>query len=199
MQVDFYQLGSTPLEQVIASIAQKLVGEDKRLLIVAGDEGALGRLDRMLWIPTGKPDYRKPPVASVSDRLAMLALATKDQPDYEVDRRELEASASPYTVDTLKALRAERPQDELYLLLGGDQYASLRRWREPDEVRRLAKLAVFARPGYEASDEGVKVIPMQPMAVSASDIRARAARGEPLEGLVPRAVANYIADNRLYR
>jgi len=49
MQVDFYQLGSTPLEQVIASIAQKLVGEDKRLLIVAGDEGALGRLDRMLW------------------------------------------------------------------------------------------------------------------------------------------------------
>jgi len=49
MQVDFYQLGSTPLEQIIASIAQKLVGEDKRLLIVAGDEGALGRLDRMLW------------------------------------------------------------------------------------------------------------------------------------------------------
>jgi len=92
------------------------------------------RLDRMLWIPTGKPDYRKPPVASVSDRLAMLALATKDQPDYEV------------------------------------------------------------APGGDAL-----VVPMAPLAVSASDIRARAARGEPLEGLVPRAVANYIADNRLYR
>ncbi len=49
MQVDFYQLGSTPLEQVVASIAQKLVGEGKRLLIVAAEEGALGRLDRMLW------------------------------------------------------------------------------------------------------------------------------------------------------
>jgi len=158
------------------------------------------RLDRMLWIPTGKPDYRKPPVASVSDRLAMLALATKDQPDYEVDRRELEASASPYTVDTLKALRAERPQDELYLLLGGDQYASLRRWREPAEVARLARIAVFARPGYEVAPGGdALVVPMAPLAVSASDIRARAARGEPLEGLVPRAVANYIADNRLYR
>ena len=49
MQVDFYQLGSTPLEQVIASIAQRLISEGKRLLIVAEDEGLLGRLDRMLW------------------------------------------------------------------------------------------------------------------------------------------------------
>ena len=49
MQVDFYQLGSTPLAQVIASIAQKLLGEGKRLLVVAEDQGLLGRLDRMLW------------------------------------------------------------------------------------------------------------------------------------------------------
>ena len=49
MQVDFYQLGDTPLEQVIASIAQKLLVEGKHLLVVAEDEGLLGRLDRMLW------------------------------------------------------------------------------------------------------------------------------------------------------
>ena len=49
MQVDFYQLGRTPLEQVISSLAQKLLSEDKRLLVVAEDEGLLARLDRMLW------------------------------------------------------------------------------------------------------------------------------------------------------
>jgi len=49
MQVDFYQLGSTPLEQVVASIAQRLLSESKRLLIVVEDEGLLGRLDRLLW------------------------------------------------------------------------------------------------------------------------------------------------------
>ena len=157
-------------------------------------------LDRIVWIPTGKPGYRKPPVASVFDRLAMLALATKDRPDYEIDRRELEASASPYTVDTLKALHAERPQDQFFLLLGGDQYASLRRWRQPGEVARLARIAVFTRPGHEvAPDADALVVPMAPLAVSASDIRARAARGESLDALVPRAVANYIAENRLYR
>ena len=49
MQVDFYQLGSAPVEQVIASIAQKLVGSGQRVLVVAGDDGFLARLDRMLW------------------------------------------------------------------------------------------------------------------------------------------------------
>jgi nicotinate-nucleotide adenylyltransferase len=158
------------------------------------------RLDRVLWIPTGKPDYRKPPVASAKDRLAMLALAVKDRPDYEIDRRELEASASPYTVDTLKALHGERPEDEFYLLLGGDQYASLRSWRQPTEVARLARIAVFTRPGYELPPGADAIaVPMAPLAVSGSDIRARAARGASLDGLVPRAVANYIAENRLYR
>ena len=49
MQVDFYQLGQAPVEQVAASIAEKLLGQDSRLLIVADDEALLGRLDRLLW------------------------------------------------------------------------------------------------------------------------------------------------------
>jgi nicotinate-nucleotide adenylyltransferase len=160
---------------------------------------ALG-VDKILWIPTGKPDYRKPPVASVEQRLAMLALALKSEPGYAIDRRELETSASPYTVDTLKALHAERPKDQFYLLLGADQYASLRRWREPAEVARLARLAVFTRPGFELPPGGdAIVVPMAPQAVSASEIRARCARGESLSGLVPPPVANYISENRLYR
>jgi nicotinate-nucleotide adenylyltransferase len=156
-------------------------------------------LERILWIPTGNPGYRKPPVASAADRLAMLQLAVKDEPAYEVDERELSASASPYTVDTLTALRAERPHDEFYLLLGADQYASFRAWRRPEDVARLARIAVFTRPGYELPAGEAIVVPMAAMAVSASDIRARAARGESLESLVPPAVANYISAKRLYR
>ena len=49
MQVDFYQLSGTPLEQVIARLAGKLLGEGSRLLVVAEDESLLRRLDRMLW------------------------------------------------------------------------------------------------------------------------------------------------------
>ena len=84
MQVDFYQLGSTPLEQVIASIAQRLLGDDRRLLVVAEDEALLSRLDRMLWDigPTGflphapsggSDDARQPILLSTSPDAPNLA------------------------------------------------------------------------------------------------------------------------------
>lgn len=156
-------------------------------------------LEKILWIPTGKPGYRKPPVASAFDRLAMLALALNDEASYEIDRRELEPGASPYTVDTLTTLRADRPEDEFYLLLGADQYASLRTWRRPGDLGRLARIVVFTRPGYEAAGSQALFVPMTPLPISGSDIRARVARGESIDALVPPAVANYIAENRLYR
>jgi nicotinate-nucleotide adenylyltransferase len=150
-------------------------------------------LEKVLWIPTGKPGYRTPPVASAFDRVTMLSLALKDEPDFEIDSRELAPGASPYTVDTLALLHADRPDDEFYLLL------SFRRWRRPNEVKRLARLAVFTRPGYQVAPGDAIDVRMTPLAISGSAIRARAARGESLEGLVPPAVANYITENKLYR
>ena len=156
-------------------------------------------LDRILWIPTGKPGYRTPPVATAFDRIAMLALALKDDEAYELDSRELAPGASPFTVDTLTTLRAERPDDEFYLLLGADQFAALRGWHRPADVKRLARIAVVTRPGYQVGSGEALVVPMSPLAISASDVRARAKRGDSLDALVPPAVAKYITENRLYR
>ncbi|MCL6730575.1 DNA polymerase III subunit chi [Sphingomonas hankyongi] len=84
MLVDFYQLGSSPVEQIIASIAEKLLSQDGRLLVVAEDEGVLARLDRMLWdqAPTsflphglagGAEDARQPILLSTSPDAPNLA------------------------------------------------------------------------------------------------------------------------------
>jgi DNA polymerase-3 subunit chi len=84
MQVDFYQLGSSPPEQIIASIAEKLLGQDGRLLVVAEDEGALARLDRVLWdqastgflphaLAGGTDDARQPILLSTSPDAPNLA------------------------------------------------------------------------------------------------------------------------------
>src|SRR6267143_1842272 len=155
-------------------------------------------LDKLLWMPTGAPRYRNAPVAPAEDRVAMLRLATEGEPLYEIDTRELAPNATGYTVDTLESLRADL-DSQLYLLLGGDQYAKFDTWHKPQEVARLARIAVFSRPGFKIEDQAARVIPFPAMPVSASDIRARAARGEDLSGLVPPAVAGYIARRRLYR
>ena len=149
-------------------------------------------LDRILWIPTGSPGYRQPPVASAADRVAMLRLAL-DDPRYVIDERELAAGASGYTVDTLRSLQRELAGSELFLLIGADQYEKFRDWREPEEVARLAQLVVFPRPGFSA--RGARVVQMPPNPVAGTELR----QGKNLAGQVPAAVANYIERKGLYR
>ena len=84
MRVDFYQLGAVALEQVIASLAEKLLGAGEQLLVIADDEGQLARLDRMLWdqgaasflphgVSGGVDDARQPILLSTSPDAANRA------------------------------------------------------------------------------------------------------------------------------
>ncbi|HKX92389.1 MAG TPA: DNA polymerase III subunit chi [Sphingomicrobium sp.] len=84
MQVDFYQLGGTPPEQVIASISEKILAQGGRLLVVASDDSALARLDRQLWdrgttsflphgLAGGADDARQPILLSTSPDAPNLA------------------------------------------------------------------------------------------------------------------------------
>ena len=155
------------------------------------------KLDKVLFVPTGKPRYRKPATASGDHRVEMLRLALANHPSFDVDTRELKPGASGYTVDTLEALRSELKGATLHLLMGADQYEKLHTWHRPQELARLAQIAVFDRPGIQLKED-TRLIPMQPSSVSASEIRMRAARGEDVSALVPPAVANYIARHRLY-
>jgi nicotinate-nucleotide adenylyltransferase len=157
------------------------------------------RLEKILFMPTGAPRYRTPAAASGEHRVAMLEAALAGEPRYEIDARELAPGASGFTVDTLKELRLELGANTtLYLLIGADQYTKLDTWHRPQDVKKLARIAVFARPAWDIGGANVEVIPFEPMDISASDIRARAARGEDLSPFVPPAVANYIARHRLY-
>ena len=156
------------------------------------------KLDKILFMPTGSPRYRTPAVASGEHRVAMLQLALAGNVACEIDARELAPGASGYTLDTLKELRLELgPDTELWLLMGADQYAKLDTWHRPDDVKRHAKIAVFGRPGISFRARA-PVIPMAPMNVSASEVRARVAQGQDISALVPPAVASHIARERLY-
>jgi len=158
------------------------------------------KLDKVLWMPTGNPGYRNAPLASGEHRVAMLRLALEGEPRYELDARELSPGASGFTVDSLHELRLELGADaSLYLLMGADQFAKLGSWHRPDEVARLARIAVFARPGFEVNQKNILPVTMTPMPISGSGIRSRAARGEDISALVPAPVADYTARHGIYR
>jgi nicotinate-nucleotide adenylyltransferase len=152
------------------------------------------RLERILWMPTGAPKYREPARASAAHRLAMLRLALEGEPRYAIDERELAPGHSGYTVDTLHSLGGKP-----VLLLGADQYAKFESWHRWREILELASIAVFARPGWRAPEGKVQPVAFEPMSISASDIRARLARGEDVSAMVPARVLAYIRQHGLYR
>ncbi len=131
--------------------------------------------------------------------LAELAFAPLDEADVSLD---------PFgrTVDSLVALALDDP----VFLVGADEFSSFLDWKEPERVLDLARLGVATRPGVEskkleavrsrlARPERITFFPLVRLAVSSSAIRSLAARGEPIDGLVPPAVAAEVARLGLYR
>ncbi len=106
---------------------------------------ALG-LDRLLLIPTGVSPHKEMAAGATSqDRLEMVRLAASGLDKLQVSDLELRRAGRSYTVDTLRDLREQYPEAELVLLMGTDMFLSFLTWREPEEIMKLATLAVFCR------------------------------------------------------
>lgn len=157
-------------------------------------------LDRVLVVPTGVPPHRAPAVAGAADRLEMARLAVADDPRFAVVDVELRRSGRSYTVDTLRELHAQHPDDELFLILGWDAAKLLDTWHQPDEVRRLARVVIVTRPGSGRPAASSELLCERPTPdISASRLRSALGRGEGVAEFVPAPVAEYIATHGLYR
>ena len=167
-------------------------------------------LEQVLFVPVGQAPHRElRPDPGAQLRAELVEAAVGDDPRFEVSRIELEREGPSYTVDTLRALREQRPDDELCLILGGDQAAALGSWHEPEEVLALAIVAVVERASWSRNAIGIKIgrlrgaervryLEMPAIQVSSSLIRRRVAAGEPIRYLVPDAVAEAIEAQGLY-
>jgi nicotinate-nucleotide adenylyltransferase len=157
------------------------------LALLAGAKRHFGA-DRVLVLVVADPGHRR--VHSPADvRLSLARLAFPDDT--------VELDEHPRTIDMLWA----RQLDDPVLVIGSDELLDFPTWKEPEDVLELARLAVGTRPGFEVPDAPERVIPfdMTPVPVSSTDIRRRAAADEPIDGLVPPAVAAEIERLGLYR
>jgi len=169
-------------------------------------------LDRVVLMPAGVPPHKRIAADPGAEaRYELCRLAIDGDPRFDVSRLELDRPGRSYTVDTLKALRDERPQDDLTFIVGGDMARSLPSWREPEAVLELATLAVAERAGAEreeirgelrtlpaATPDRVRFFEMPRIDVSSSLVRERVASGRPIRHLVPEPVAAAIASNGWY-
>jgi nicotinate-nucleotide adenylyltransferase len=187
-------------------------------LVCAQEAHAQLGLDRVVLMPAGEPPHKRlaPGGPDAEQRLELCRLAIGDDERLAVSRLELDRPGRSYTVDTLNALHADDPQQELTFIVGGDMARGLPTWREPERVLALATLAVAERAGAAREDvlgelrpltggagspagaERVRFFDMPRVDVSSSMVRERVAAGRPIRYLVPDAVRERIAAWGLY-
>jgi len=161
-------------------------------------------LDRVMLVPAGDPWQKRGSVtARAADRLAMVQAAVDGIAGLEVSPLEVERDGPSYTYQTLEALSG--PGRQLFLIVGADVAATMHSWVGIEHLPGLATLVVVDRAGEQPPAQRVpgrwpcERVAIPRLDVSSTDLRARAARGWPLDGLVPPGAVRVIMERGLYR
>lgn len=178
-------------------------------------EAALSRLNlaEVLFIPAGNPRFKEnESVGDAAHRLKMVELAIAGKPPFQLSAMEIERGGVTYTVDTLRELKSGlEPQDELFFIMGWGSLAELPLWHQAAELITLCRLVVVPRAGCPKPDiaelekdmpgisQSIIMLDSPVIEISSSDIREKVRSGQDIRGLVPDAVADYIAEQGLYR
>ena len=169
-----------------------------------------GRVERVLFLPTGNPPHKKEGLADKFDRLRLVELAVTHEAGMAVCREEIDRDGVIYTVDTLAALKRKMPDCTLTYLIGADTLRALGTWRRVETVIERCKFLVMMREG-ETREEVIRLaglwtqrgaqidfLDARKMDISSTQIRKQIQKGLPFERLVPQAVADYIHEHGLY-
>jgi len=105
-------------------------------------------LDEVVFVPTGQPWMKSERrVSPPEDRYLMVVIATSSNPRFMVSRLEIERDGPTYTVDTLRAIAAERGDVDLFFITGADAMLEILQWKDPDDALALAHFIAATRPG----------------------------------------------------
>ncbi|WP_267208059.1 nicotinate-nucleotide adenylyltransferase [Corynebacterium sp. Marseille-P8863] len=177
-------------------------------LVAASEVADRFQLDEVVFVPTGNPWQKAGrTITAAEDRYLMTVIATASNPRFSVSRVDIDRGGPTYTMDTLRDLREQFPNAQLYFITGADALSSIMSWRDWEHMFELAEFVGVTRPGYELSEDmlpeeiqrRVHLIEIPAMAISSTDCRERSEQGRPVWYLVPDGVVQYIGKNQLYQ
>jgi len=183
-------------------------------LIIAEEVRARLGLAEVLLVPAGQPWLKlnnANAISSPEHRVEMVRLAIADEPAFKLSTMEIDRPGPSYTVDTIAELRNQiGADDKLFFILGWDNLNQLPRWHQAARLVRLCRLVPLRRVGVASPDldsleaaipglaKSLMMLDTPQIEISASEIRARVARGLSIHQLVPEAVERYIIEHGLY-
>tara|TARA_B100000315_G_scaffold258576_1_gene311239 strand:- start:955 stop:1524 length:570 start_codon:yes stop_codon:yes gene_type:complete len=157
------------------------------------------RLEKILFIPTNIPPHKQGDLTPPKARLEMLKLAIADKPKFEVSDLEIIRPGVSYTIDTIKALKKQCPNDDFFLIIGSDLSENFSTWKNYKEIKNQVEIIVARRKDYPSHEsQDFIYLDITFIDLSSSEIRSKIANNCPLSDLVKPEVADYIYKNKLY-
>ncbi|MEN0005423.1 MAG: nicotinate (nicotinamide) nucleotide adenylyltransferase [Bacteroidota bacterium] len=173
-------------------------------LIIANYMATQTDLDQV-WLVVSPQNPLKPKksLARDYDRLHLVRLAIGDNPRLRASDIEFGLPKPSYTIDTLAYLKEKFPQQDFALIMGGDNLASLHKWKNYEVILANYSIYVYQRPTYDlgelANHPSVQLFEAPLMQISATYIRKCIQAGQSIQYLVPEAVHDYLQNSNLYR
>jgi nicotinate-nucleotide adenylyltransferase len=174
-------------------------------LLAAVDAFEALSLDKLIFVPAAvQPLKAGMAAAAPHHRLSMVRLLAGADPRFGVDAVEIERAGLSYTVDTLETFAQRFPSAERFFIVGEDAMTAFAAWKAPQQILRLAHVAILRRPGAAGADpsrapDGTISLSTRLIEVSSTEIRERVRDGKSIRGFVPESVAAFIETERLYR
>ena len=169
-------------------------------LTMADQVGHQLGLDKVLFIPDYLPPHidRKETI-NAKDRVAMVKLAIKDNPLFDIDLIEINRTGRSYSFDTVKALKEKHPNNQYYFIIGGDMVNYLPKWYRIDDLVKMVNFVGVNRPNYQKTTKYPIIwVDTPQIDLSSTKIRNKVKNGESIKYLVPNSVYRYIKEHHLY-
>ena len=160
-------------------------------------------LDEIVFVPSADPPHKDGTRASADARLAMVECAIEGIDHFSASRIELDRAGKSYTVETLRQLRAVRPDGDFYLIIGADNVAQMSTWHDPVGILDLCTVVAGSRLVAEdrvdpALAARMLFIDTPLIELSSTLIRQRLHDGLPVRAMIPEKVERYIREKGLY-
>ncbi len=165
------------------------------------------KLKKLLIIPTFESPHKATKLAPFDDRAEMCRLAFGHIAGAEVSDVERRLGGTSFTINTVRELKRQFPDEQFFLLIGGDMLFSFDQWFKYEAILNEVRVCAVARGGDSYSDMlefanelgKIRVLPTQAVDISSTEIREKISAGGDISGLVPEGAAEYIAQHGLYR
>lgn len=181
-------------------------------LILAEYSRTVFGLEKVLFIPTGKPPHKgERDISSMNYRYDMTLLAINTNPYFYLSSVEIQREGTTYTIDTIKSLQAEYENTEFYFIIGSDSLYNIHKWKDYRELLNLCKFIIAKRPDIEDQrledrakefnqkyKDSIYILEAPLIDISSTKTRDRVRNGLSIKYLVPETVEDYIKKNRLY-